>query len=129
MIADERAREKTRAEREAQIRASFIDGPRLRLPVGSAFSFSFNPNGAVPIAGVGTYYESSRITDTWGALEVSSGGVLMERRSDGVITGLIVPGPVLADGKLSGPGWMLTLASGWSAVEGERKGELLLRAR
>jgi hypothetical protein len=128
MIADEREREKVRARKESQIRSSFVGGPRLRLPAGNAFSFSFDPNGAVPIAGVGTYYESSRITDSWGILEVSSGGVLMQRRSDGAITGVIVSKPVMADGKISGDGWKLTLAPGWSVVEGERSGELVLKS-
>jgi len=128
MIADEKEREKKRVENEARIRSEFMEGPRLRLPVAGAFSFSFDPNGAVPIAGVGTYYQSSRITDSWGALEVESGGVLMERRPDGAITAVVVPRPVVSEGKISGAGWTLTLAPGWSAVEGQRKGELTLKS-
>ena len=128
MVADEKEREKKRAENEARIRASFMEGARLRLPVAGAFSFSFDPNGAVPIAGVGTYYVSSRITDSWGALDVESGGVLMERRADGAITGVVVPKPVISGGNISGAGWKLTLAPGWSVVEGQLKGELILKS-
>lgn len=128
MVADEKEREKKRAENEARIRSVFIDGPRLRLPVAAAFSFSFDPNGAVPIAGVGTYYASSRITDSWGSLDVESSGVLMERRADGAITGVVVPNPVIAGANISGAGWKLTLASGWSVIEGQQKGELTLKS-
>lgn len=128
MIADERRREKTRAENEARIRSTFMEGPRLRLPVAGAFNFSFNPNGAVPISGVGTYYESSRITDTWGVLEVESGGVLMERRADGAITAVVVAKPVVAEGRITGDGWSLTLAAGWSVAPGAGKGELVLKS-
>jgi hypothetical protein len=129
MIADERQREKTRAENEARIRSTFIDGPRLRLPVAGAFSFSFNPNGAVPIAGVGTYYASSRISDGWGVLEVESGGVLIEQRADGAITGVVVAKPVIAEGKITGEGWTLSLAPGWSAVPGTTNEEFVLKSR
>jgi hypothetical protein len=129
MIADEKQREKTRAENEARIRSIFIDGPRLRIPMAGAFSFSFNPNGAVSIAGVGTYYASSRITDKWGLLEVDSGGVLIEQRADGAMTGVVVAKPLITEGRITGAGWTLTLAPGWSVVPGATKEELVLKSR
>jgi hypothetical protein len=110
-------------------RSIFIDGPRLRIPMAGAFSFSFNPNGAVSIAGVGTYYASSRITDKWGLLEVDSGGVLIEQRADGAMTGVVVAKPLITEGRITGAGWTLTLAPGLSVVPGVTKEELVLKSR
>jgi len=122
MIADERARETERAETERGLRALFVDGPTLTLPVAGKFNFSFDPNGATPIQGIGTVYESSRITDEWGVLEVSSGGVLM-RRANGSITSVVVPAPAPGSNQFKGAGWGLTLAAGWSLRPGARQGD------
>jgi hypothetical protein len=121
MIAFEKAREANRIAQEARLRARFLDGPALSLPVASRFNFSFNPNGAVPIAGLGTVYESSRISDEWGTLDVSSGGVLMIRNEKGHITEVIVSSPTVKDRIVQGEGWRLTLAPGWSATESATK--------
>ena len=64
---------------EAELRAKFVDGPTVTIPAASKFNYSFNPNGATPLQNVGTVFEASRVTDDWGVLEVSSGGVLMRR--------------------------------------------------
>ncbi len=122
MIADEKARDTKRSENEKRVRARFVDGPILSLPVAASFSFSFDPNGALPLAGLGTYYESSRITDDWGVLEVSSGGLVFLRRTDGAITGAVVPNPSVSGNTVKGDGWKLTLASGWSVKAGARAG-------
>lgn len=127
MVADERAREAKRIANEARLRSIFVTGPRLRLPMAGSFSFSFNPNAATPIQGVGTVYETSRITDTWGVLEVESGGVLIERNPDGLVTGVTVSNPVIDNGKASGNGWKLTLSPGWIAVRGASDDEFVIR--
>jgi hypothetical protein len=127
MVADERAREAKRIANEARLRSLFVTGPRLKFPVAGSFSFSFNPNGATPIQGVGTVYETSRITDTWGVLEVESGGVLIERNRDGLVTGVTVSNPVIDNGKASGKGWKLTLSPGWIAVPGTSPNEFVIR--
>ena len=121
MIAFEKAREANRIAQESRLRARFLDGPALSLPVGSRFNFSFNPNGAVPVAGLGTVYESSRISDEWGTLDVTSGGVLMMRNAKGDITEVIVSSPAVKDRIVEGDGWKLTLAPGWSATESTTK--------
>ena len=117
MVAEERSREARRITAEADMRAQFIDGPSLTLPVGSKFSFSFDPTGVKILPGTGAVYESSRITDEWGSLDVTSGGVLMLRDAAGLITGVVVAKPVIAGENLSGDGWKLTLARGWRAQE------------
>lgn len=127
MIAFERTREANRVAQESRLRARFLDGPSLTLPVGSRFNFSFDPNGAVPLAGIGTVYESSRISDDWGTLEVRSGGVLMKRDEKGHVTGVIVASPALKDRGVEGEGWRLTLSPGWSLAESAKPGQLIVR--
>ncbi len=127
MVADEKARDTKRAENEGRLRALFVDGPTLTLSVAGSFAFSFDPNGAVPLPGLGTVYESSRITDDWGVLEVSSGGVMFLRRADGAITGIVVPKPSMNATTIKGDGWQLTLANGWSAKEGAKAGSYDIR--
>jgi len=119
MIAEERARESRRIADEAKLRERFIDGPVLTLPAAGKFSFSFDPNGAAVLTGAGIVYETSRIADEWGVLEVFSGGVLFLRREDGAFTGIVVAAPSAAEGEIRGSGWRLTLAPGWSVEPGE----------
>jgi hypothetical protein len=126
MIADERTREKRRLEREATLRAKFIDGPAITLPAAGAFNYSFDPNGATPLQNVGTVFESSRVTDEWGVLNVTSGGVLM-RRANGPITAAIIPSTAGDNPPVKGDGWELQLNPGWSLRPGETKGAWILQ--
>ncbi len=121
MVAAERARETNRVATEAKLRARFADGPTLTLPVAGKFSFSFDPNGAIPLAGLGTVYESSRMSDEWGSLVVSSGGVLLLRNPAGLITGVVLPGPAIKPDGAEGDGWKLTASPGWTATESQDK--------
>jgi hypothetical protein len=129
MIADERAREARRLAAETKLRGKFVEGPTVTIPVASKFNYSFDPNGATPLQNVGTVFESSRITDEWGVLEVSSGGVLM-RRTSGSISGVVLSAPTTGDAPpLSGDGWKLELAPGWSVVRGARSGDWIVERR
>lgn len=129
LIADEHAREARRLAAEAQLRARFVDGRILTIPVASKFNYSFDPNGATPLQNMGTVFESSRVTDDWGVLEVSSGGVLM-RRSSGPITAVVLSASTAGDSApLSGDGWKLALALGWSVVRGGRSGDWIVERR
>ncbi len=128
MIASEKARETNRIAQEAKLRARFLEGPNLTLPVGSKFNFSFDPNGAVPLAGIGIVYESSKISDEWGTLDVKFGGVLITRNDKGLITGVVVPSPITKDKSVEGEGWQLKLSPGWTVVESQAKlGQLIVR--
>lgn len=123
MVAEERAREERRIANEARLRTRYLEGPVLSLPSLEKFGFSFDPNGVSTLPGVGSYYESSRISDEWGVLDVSSGGVIIRRRPDGFITGVLAAEPVVSGRGVTGRGWKLTLADGWSVEESpERKG-------
>jgi hypothetical protein len=123
LVAAETRRAERIAEELARLERRFLQGPTLRLAPGASFRYSFNPNAATPLAGVGTVFETSRVTDEWGVLTVESGGVLMERSERG-ITGVLVPvaaGTILAP--LAGEGWRLELAEGWRVVRGDRLGD------
>jgi len=113
MIAEERAKESARIAREASLRKLFTEEKRLRLPMAGSFNFSFDPNKVIVLPGLGKVYESSRITDAWGVLEVAAGGVLIEQNDKGLITGIVVPKPEVVEGVAKGEGWKLSLASGW----------------
>lgn len=125
MIAEERARESRRLATEVRLRAKFIDGPTVTIPVASKFNYSFDPNGATPLQNVGTVFESSRVTDDWGVLDVSGGGVLM-RRSGGPITAVVLSAPAENTPPLKGDGWELHLAPGWSVRRGARNGDWIV---
>ena len=129
VIAVETAREETRLAREAGLRARFVDGPVLRMTPDSEFNFSFDPNDAVNLEGLGTVYGSTRVVDGWGILEVTSGGALFLRNEKGWITGVVVPLPAGTGGPpIAGDGWTLELAGGWELVPGERAGDWLVRS-
>ena len=116
--AAEEQRDQQRQARIAELRRMFVDGPVLVMPGGgSGFSDS---RGAVVIPDVGTiYFHAYRMTGPWGALEADN-GVLVS--SDGRTRRL--PAPVRRDETtISGDGWTLTLAPGWVAREGPRRGD------
>lgn len=135
----EDAREAERIARQADFRARFQDGPLLALPVASAFQFSFDPNDAAVMKGIGTVYGAAELRDEWGQLKVTSGGVLLLRGEAGY-TGVVVTAPAQAAAagetalrvdtaapadrrSLSGDGWTLQLAEGWELRPGARPGD------
>lgn len=128
MIAEEHARETQRLATEARLRERFIDGPTVTIPTAGKFNYSFDPNGANPIQNVGTVYAASRVTDEWGVLDVSSGGVLM-RRPNGPITEVIVSAPAGDAPPMKGDGWTLQLAPGWELRQGRRNGDWIVAKR
>jgi hypothetical protein len=82
----------------------------------------------VGLEGVGTVYESARVVDGWGILEVASGGALFLRDDRGWITGVAVPAPSgSTDPPAAGEGWTLKLAEGWEIAPGQRPGDWLVR--
>ena len=117
VIAEEDAREAARQQRLAVFRTRFQDGPALILPAGDMTRYSFDPHQVEAFDGVGTVYLTTRVTDAWGILEVSSGGALLVRtngRADRFVVPAPAGGPDDAVGSvLSGDGWSLELADGW----------------
>jgi len=128
VVATEAAREGERLAREVELRGRFVDGPVVRMAPGADFRFSFDPNEAVGLEGVGTVYESARVVDGWGILEVASGGALFLRDDRGWITGVAVPAPAEStDPPAAGEGWTLELAEGWEIGPGQRPGDWLVQ--
>ncbi|HEX8171320.1 MAG TPA: hypothetical protein VF824_12335 [Thermoanaerobaculia bacterium] len=100
--AEEDARETRKQQERAALRARFIDGPTLTLPLRE-MQMVFDPNGLQPLDDRGTVYRSITVSDRWGKIVVT-GGALMSPD----FTKLIVP---------MGEGYELSLAPGWE-IEG-----------
>ncbi len=128
MVREEKARAAQRLAVEQQLRAKLIEGPTLSLPVLSAFSYSFDPNAAIPLEGAGTAYHNVRVTDEWGVLTVDGGGALLLRNERG-ITGVVVPAPSDAANPTKGNGWTLVLNEGWSISPNSNAGSFTLQKK
>jgi hypothetical protein len=115
-----RSAEETRAARHAarvaELRRRFVDGPVIVLP--RPRTASFVTTGMVPIPGAGTVIPTYRTTAEWGTLEAES--VLMSADR----TTIALPAPASPAGPtVTGEGWTLTLASGWTIRPGPRAGD------
>ena len=96
-----------------------LDPPEVLQPVTAA-----EASGLVPLKDEGTVYPTARIADTWGTLSVTGGGVRVA--ADWKSAYVAAPASTKGD-TLSGEGWTLQLAPGWSVQPGSRKGDLELR--
>ncbi len=110
--AEEEARATKKRELAAKLRARFVDGPVLRIPLGR-FEFTFDPNDVQPLEGLGTVYPTMEVRDAWGKIVVT-GGALMSADYQT----LTVP--------VNGEGYVLTLAEGWRVVDSVRSGDQTL---
>ena len=116
-----RAAEQARAERRRavvrELQNRFVDGPVLLVPSGGGASF--NAVGATPIPGVGTvYFSQYRTKGEWGTLYATNGVLISD---DGKRR---LPGPVRIEGAtLTGDGWTVTVAQGWTVRAGSRPGD------
>jgi len=115
--AAEKARAEQRMARVRELQNRFVDGPVLLVPSGG--SGTFNAVGATPIPGVGTVYVLPyRQRGEWGTLEAMNGVLIND---DGTRR---LPGPVRIDGAtLTGDGWTVTVAPGWTVRSGPRSGD------
>jgi hypothetical protein len=116
-----RAAEQTRAEQRRvvvrELQRRFVDGPVLLVPSGGGATF--NAVGATPIPGAGTVYVLPyNAKGAWGTLDAPKGVLIGD---DGTRR---VPGPVRIDGAtLTGDGWAVTVAPGWTVRHGPRSGD------
>ena len=84
---------------------------------------SFDPNALVPLGDAGTVYPTMTASDAWGTLTVS-GDALMAPSW----TTITVAAPADSAARpLSGPGWRLDLAPGWTLAPGPRPGSFVVR--
>jgi len=121
---EEAERESARRQRVAAFRALLIDGPTLTLP-NAAINIDFNPNEVEPLLdGEGAAYPALRATAAWGELRVTSGGALLDPAWSKITVS--APGDP-ASRPVTGAGWTLELAPGWSLARGARAGDWVLR--
>ena len=114
------AEEKLGVERRAHVarlKARFVDDPVLIVPRPT--SAATNNLGATPIPGVGLVIMEYRSTPAWGSLTATSGVLVLT--TGGV---LHLTAPFQTNGRaLSGEGWTITLAEGWTVRPGKRAGD------
>jgi hypothetical protein len=120
--ATERAAEAVRVARQDSLRALYVSGPTLRLPLAE-MNMSFDPNRVEALPGVGTVYRPFRLSDRWGSLDADSSGALVETGFQ--VAKVAKPAP----GGMSGAGWRLTLNPGWEVVPATRSGDYLIQQR
>lgn len=126
LMASEDRRAQEKLKEVASVRARFVEGPVLVVPLTEAFSYSFNPTNQVPLEGMGTVYPYLRISSGWGILEATGGALMVMKES--VATAIRVPAPKdPAARPLKGDGWTFDLKEGWAVVPGERKGDYELK--
>ena len=113
-------REQRRQRVLAANRAKFVEGAVLVIPTYQ-MSIQFNPSNVQPLDELGTVYETLRVSDLWGVLEVSGGALLGPNWR--AVT-VVAPKPnAIQGGTLKGEGWKLTLKPDWKVVAAERKGD------
>jgi hypothetical protein len=119
--ASEEARDHERQARRARLRAALVEGPTLTLPMAGA-EYGFDPNGVVPLPGLGVVYEPLNVTAPWGDLRATAGVLVTADFSR-----LVVSAPDEVKGAtLVGAGWTLTLKPGWKTAPGALPGDLQL---
>ena len=111
--AEEAARARRKQEELAALRAKFVEGPLLTLPLAE-MQFTFDPSSIQPLDTLGSVYRTMELRDRWGTIKVTGGALLT---SD--FKRLIVPA--------TGEGYTLTLHEGWKISEGERKDDRVVR--
>jgi hypothetical protein len=114
------AEEKLDVERQAHVaalKARFVDGPVLIVPRPT--SSAQNNTGATPIPDVGIVIMEYRATPAWGSLTATSGVLVLTK---GGVLHLTTPFQT-SGSTLSGEGWTITLAAGWTVRPGKRPGD------
>ena len=115
--AAEEKRDIAHQARIAQLKARFVDGPVLIVPRPT--SAATNNTGATPIPDVGLVIMEYRSTPAWGSLTATSGVLVLTK---GAALHLTMPFQT-SGSTLSGEGWTITLAAGWTVRPGKRQGD------
>jgi len=120
LYTEELERELERERRLAVHRKRFVEGPVLILPSGER-QMSYDPQTVDPLEGEGLVYGTLWASSAWGVADAPGGALL---RSNGTIH---LPAPSVMQGShISGDGWTLELADGWSAQPAAREGDWTL---
>lgn len=111
IIAQEDARAKVTAARNARFTQALVDGPTLTLPLGK-FSISFDPRQVYSLPGHGSVYQTLTLGDAWGKLNVHGDGMALIPAAFNSVTVPLTKS--LAGTQLAGKDWSLTLNKGYS---------------
>jgi hypothetical protein len=123
LIAEEDQRAAARQDRAAVHRKRYVEGPVLTLPL-FMMKIQFDPRNLEPLDKLGTVYPTATISDQWGTLNVTSGCLIRETLLGSSVA---VPAPVDPEARpLTGDGWTLDLADGWTVAPGPREGSFRL---
>ena len=119
----EQARDQVKQAHMAELKAKLVDGPVLRLPLaGHHASYQFNPTTLEALGSDGVVYPTMTLNAEWGALSVQQGALL-----DKAMTVAAVAAAGASTDHLQGPGWHLTLKSGWIVAPGDRAGDFVVK--
>jgi hypothetical protein len=121
-IAEEGRAQKTEAAK-ARYRSRLVTGPRLLLPGGKKFAFSFNPSALVSLGDTNTVYPTFHATAEWGTLDVTDGVLVPTDFSSATVA---APGSTQG-AHLEGPGWTLELTPGFKVIPGARSGDYIVK--
>ncbi|MFT5142644.1 MAG: hypothetical protein ACI84D_001260 [Thalassolituus oleivorans] len=83
---------------------------------------SFDPGQVDVLPGQGSVYRAMVVTDLWGKLDVTAGGLIR-----GDWSAAVVPAPEDRSDVVAGDGYVLTLNAGWVIVETDNLGVLTVR--
>lgn len=124
IIAQEDARAKETAARNARFTKALVDGPTLTLPLGK-FSISFDPRRVYSLPDHGTVYQTLTLGDAWGNLNVHGEGMaLIPSTFDSVALPL---DRTPAGAQLAGNDWSLTMNKGYTfQPDSHRKGSFVV---
>jgi hypothetical protein len=119
VAAAEHEREERHQALLVSLTAKFLEGPTLDFPAAPEMNRSFNPQSLVPFPPHGTYYPTGTFSANWGRLRVESGGALLA--PDNRSVRVAAPDDPHAR-PVTGPGWVLQLAPGWTIEPSSRSG-------
>jgi hypothetical protein len=110
----EAARDSARGPAMREYRARLADGPTLTLRQSKdSLSWSYDPTELIGFDLTSTIYPSGNFSAPWGKLSVEHGGVLVRNDFSAITVGAPVS-PVTRSNKITGDGWSLELAPGWT---------------
>jgi hypothetical protein len=106
--AEEKQRAEKQAKRIADIRARFVDGPTLRLPLMN-MKFDFNPSNVFNLPDGSQYHETLKVRDDWGEIQVKQGALMVDWKELHVVA---PPGINVVETDA----WVLKLKPGWAIM-------------
>jgi hypothetical protein len=110
----EAARDSARAPAMREYRARLAEGQTLTLRQSKdSLSWSYDPTELIGFDLTSTIYPSGNFSAPWGKLSVEHGGVLVRNDFSAITVGAPASS-VTGSKKITGDGWSLELALGWS---------------